>query len=102
MKKDRWCGEFNLGKCQISVNEPLLSLAIKETEIVKVEPEKIELTDRNSILNFLAFEGFKENLRSGKIPSSVTITIPRSETREYLKCTASNCRSKQKMCNHFT
>lgn len=95
--KDRWCANFNLGECGVSAEDGPPSLA--KTVSVQAEPERIILTDMNSIINFLEMQGIHENIRSGELPKTVTVLIPR--TQESLRCTASNCRSKQRQCSHY-
>jgi hypothetical protein len=97
MKKE-WCGNFDSGQCK--VEGPVIpSLAQLETEDVSIEPEKIEFTDRNSILNYLLMNHkYKKGM---VIPEKITMLIPKTKSVTVLKCTASNSRSAQRPCSHF-
>lgn len=95
--KDRWCEKFICGKCHVSEEEGIPSMA--EEVIIQTEPEKIILTDENSILNFLQMHGFQDNISLEKIPKKMTVSVPK--TTMFLRCSASNCRNKQKKCSHY-
>ncbi len=97
MKKE-WCVNYDCGQCQVK-DSPVPSLAQVESKEVPLEPEKIVLSDRNSILNFLLmYNQYKEG---AAIPEEIVVKIPKSKTVEYVRCTASNSRSKQRQCSHF-
>lgn len=99
-----WCKNIKLGQCQV-VGDNLPSLAEKTEKRVTLTDEIIVLTDHNSILNFWGLYGYQKEytaaLSSGVFPESITIRISRNTTQEFLRCTASNCRSAQKECSHY-
>jgi hypothetical protein len=98
--KDRWCAEFVSGRCKIPIGNQNPSLSEKFTEILEVKQVVTVLTEYNDIMNFLSFYN-PEAISSGKIPKTITYTRPDSVTQDYHTCSASNCRSKQRRCDHY-
>lgn len=98
MKKE-WCKNYSCGQCKVE-GSIAPSLAQAESKEIRLEPERRVLSDRNSILNFLyMFNKYEEGM---VVPEEIVVTIPNSTTVEYLRCTASNSRSKQRQCDHFS
>ena len=97
MKKE-WCANYDCGQCKVE-GPTAPSLAQVDSKKVQLEPERRVLSDRNSILNFLLM--FNKYEEGSAIPEEIVVTIPNDKMVEYLRCTASNSRSKQRQCSHF-
>lgn len=92
-----WCTFHNCGKCEYEGTEP--SMSIIETLRVELPPTVIELTDPNSIMNYLLMYGHFDAAENP--PAKITVTIPESELVERRMCGARNSRSKQSKCSHY-
>jgi hypothetical protein len=100
--KDRWCSHFEAGNCEALVLQSRIpSLAEQLVTYGQPKRKEVILTDRNEILNFWNMYGYTKEISSGVVPDSITVSILESENTEFLRCTASNCRSKQRGCSHF-
>jgi hypothetical protein len=97
--KDRWCGNYQAGKCLVTEGDTP-SLAERYTEEVqKGRPEVI--TDPFRIVSILSFLDPDKLKGDGEIPKEITVVWPDVETQQRSRCLASNCRSKQRTCDKY-
>ena len=91
------CINFKGGRCKVALNSNTPSLA----EIRKTKDGTevlIDTTDPNLMANFYGLVLQKPTPRP--LPPRLVVTQPKYT--EFLVCTASNCKSKQKECSHFS
>jgi hypothetical protein len=98
--KEKWCGNFKGGKCQVLVGDqkPRLAKEHADRESV-VKPE--EITDPFRIVSALSFMDPDRLWGGEEFPKQIKVNWPDEVIHKYYTCTASNCRNSQKKCDQY-
>jgi len=98
--KDRWCGNFDSGKCMAADANKTPALADVVTEELGIQRRTEVVTDPSRIGSILSLKD-SEVPNTGEVPSQITLVWHERQNREVYKCSGRYCKSRQRKCDSF-